>query len=65
MNAAPATDIPVEVRERADLINVNETEYQMIPELANSRLVAVTYGAKGAALLSYGAQIVFAYCPWC
>lgn len=57
VNAAPAMPVPAEVRDRADLIIVNETEYAFIPELAWHPFVAVTYGAKGSALVSEGVEI--------
>ena len=43
--------------ERADLIIVNETEYELLPELAGARTVAVTYGADGAALRRGGVEV--------
>jgi ribokinase len=57
VNAAPARPLPAEVVARADLVIVNETEYALLPELADARLVAVTYGADGAALLRDGVEI--------
>lgn len=60
VNAAPALTLPAEVADRADLIIVNESEYSELPQLREARLVAVTYGAKGSALLSHGEQIAFA-----
>lgn len=60
LNAAPAVPLPAELLDRADLIIVNETEYALIPELAQARLVAVTYGADGAALLQRGERIASA-----
>ena len=59
-NAAPALPLPAEVVDRADLIIVNEFEYSQLPQLKTARLVAVTYGAKGSALLRNGEQIAFA-----
>jgi ribokinase len=52
VNLAPAMTVPDAVLERADLIIVNETEAAWYGEaLHRARgLVAVTYGAKGAAL---------------
>ncbi len=52
VNLAPAMALPDAVLERADLIIVNETEAAWYGEaLHRARgLVAVTYGAKGAAL---------------
>ena len=60
VNAAPALPLPAEVVDRADLIIVNEFEYSQLPQLKTARLVAVTYGAKGSALLRNGEQIAFA-----
>ena len=48
LNAAPAAmDLPAEMLERCDLVIVNETEYELIPALADAKLVAVTYGKDG------------------
>jgi ribokinase len=58
VNAAPAQTLPPEVIERADLVIVNETEYVLLPALSAARLVAVTYGAAGAALVRDGVEIV-------
>ena len=50
LNAAPAQPLPAELVRRCDLVIVNETEYADMPELADARLVAVTYGQHGSAL---------------
>ena len=60
VNAAPALPLPAEVVDRADLIIVNEYEYSQLPQLKTAKLVAVTYGAEGSALLKNGEQIAFA-----
>ena len=60
INAAPALPLPAEVVDRADLIIVNETEYRLLPQLESAKLVAVTYGEHGSALLSHGRQVAFA-----
>ncbi|WP_166972943.1 ribokinase [Brevibacterium atlanticum] len=60
VNAAPALPLPAEVVDRADLIIVNETEYSLLPQLQEARLVAVTYGSRGSSLLTRGGQIAFA-----
>ncbi|UVI34991.1 PfkB family carbohydrate kinase [Brevibacterium spongiae] len=60
INAAPALALPAEAVDRADLIIVNETEYSHLPQLQDAKHVAVTYGARGSALLSRGEQIAFA-----
>lgn len=57
INAAPATPLPDAVVERADLIIVNETEFALLPQLADARLVAVTYGADGAAIRRNGTEV--------
>ncbi|ALE05367.1 ribokinase [Arthrobacter sp. ERGS1:01] len=56
VNAAPAQPLPAELIERCDLIIVNETEYAEMPELAEAKLVAVTYGGDGAALREHGRE---------
>lgn len=60
INAAPALPLPAEVVERADLIIVNETEYELLPQLQDATLVAITFGAKGSALYEHGRQLAFA-----
>ncbi len=57
LNAAPAMDLPAELLERCDLVIVNESEYQLIPALAEAKLVAVTYGKDGSALLERGLRV--------
>ncbi|MBT2596235.1 ribokinase [Arthrobacter sp. ISL-72] len=54
LNAAPAMDLPAELLERCDLVIVNETEYELIPALAEAKLVAVTYGKDGSAIFENG-----------
>lgn len=63
LNAAPARPLPPELVARADLIIVNETEYALMPECGDARLVAVTYGADGAALLVHGEEVARAASP--
>lgn len=60
LNAAPARSLPAELIERCDLIIVNESEYALIPELAEAALVAVTYGGEGSALYRRGERIAAA-----
>lgn len=60
LNAAPAMDLPDDVLERADLIIVNETEYELIPALRTARRVAVTYGGDGAELFESGVRVAAA-----
>lgn len=57
LNAAPAMDLPAELLERCDLVIVNETEYELIPALAEAKLVAVTYGKDGSAMLEHGRRV--------
>ncbi|MET3919953.1 sugar/nucleoside kinase (ribokinase family) [Arthrobacter sp. UYEF20] len=57
LNAAPAMDLPAELLERCDLVIVNETEYQLIPALAEAKLVAVTYGKDGSAMFEHGRRV--------
>jgi ribokinase len=58
VNAAPAVRLPAALVERVDLFIVNETEYELLPELSQARRVAVTYGSAGAALREYGVEIL-------
>ncbi|WP_026555023.1 ribokinase [Arthrobacter sp. 35W] len=57
LNAAPAMALPAELLERCDLVIVNETEYALIPALAEAKLVAVTYGGDGAAMFEHGVKV--------
>jgi ribokinase len=57
LNAAPAMDLPAELLERCDLVIVNETEYELIPALAEAKLVAVTYGKDGSAMFEHGRKV--------
>ncbi|KQR80067.1 ribokinase [Arthrobacter sp. Leaf337] len=57
LNAAPAMDLPAELLERCDLVIVNETEYELIPALAEAKLVAVTYGKDGSAMFERGRRV--------
>lgn len=54
INAAPAVELAQEVFDRADLVIVNETEYELIPALKDHPLVCVTYGSKGATMVVNG-----------
>lgn len=54
INAAPAQRLPDAVVAASDLIIVNETEYEALPELQRARCVAVTSGADGAAIYHAG-----------
>jgi ribokinase len=57
LNAAPAMDLPAELLERCDLVIVNESEYALIPALADAKLVAVTYGGDGSAMFEHGRKV--------
>lgn len=57
LNVAPAMDLPAELLEQCDLVIVNETEYQLIPALAEAKLVAVTYGKDGSAMFERGRKV--------
>ncbi|MET3810829.1 ribokinase [Arthrobacter sp. UYEF3] len=57
LNAAPAESLPDELVTRCDLVIVNETEFALLPELSNARLVAVTYGERGSAIYEYGTLV--------
>lgn len=63
VNAAPAHPLPVALLERVDLLIVNETEYALQPDADRARLVAVTYGADGAALFEHGVEVARAPSP--
>ncbi|WP_314216090.1 ribokinase [Pseudarthrobacter equi] len=57
LNAAPAMDLSAELLERCDLVIVNESEYALIPALAEAKLVAVTYGGDGSAMFEHGRKV--------
>jgi ribokinase len=66
INLAPARDVSNAMFSEADLIIVNETEADFYgPELLakSSGLIAITYGAKGAALFRRGEQLARALPP--
>ncbi|MET4145500.1 ribokinase [Arthrobacter sp. UYCo732] len=60
LNAAPAMDLPAELLERCDLVIVNESEFALIPALAEAKLVAVTYGKDGSAMFENGKKVAAA-----
>lgn len=60
VNAAPARELPAAVLGRADLVIVNETEFELMPALRSARRVAVTYGARGARLFEAGVEVAAA-----
>jgi ribokinase len=57
INAAPATTLPAEIIDRADLIIVNDSEAQQLPEVHRAELLAITHGAGGATLYREGVEI--------
>jgi len=57
VNAAPARPFSRRIRERADLLIVNEHEDAALPELREAPLVAITLGAEGAVLRRRGTVI--------
>jgi ribokinase len=61
LNAAPATPVPAEVLGRADLVVVNRYELDALAEMP--RVVALTLGAEGAAILEDGEEVVRATPP--
>ncbi|MCG8440215.1 MAG: ribokinase [Caulobacterales bacterium] len=66
VNLAPAAPVPGALLARADLLVVNETEaafYGEAPLRAAGGLLAVTYGARGAALFRDGTEIARAAPP--
>ncbi len=63
LNAAPARPVPPEVLRRADLVVVNSAEYAAMTGLDAAQAVAVTYGARGAALLRNGTEVATAAPP--
>lgn len=54
LNASPAQELPAALVARADVIVVNETEYDRMPALARARLVVRTEGAQGSTILREG-----------
>ncbi|WP_284988297.1 PfkB family carbohydrate kinase [Arthrobacter sp. efr-133-TYG-120] len=60
LNAAPAQALPAELLERCDLVIVNESEYELIPQLRSAKRVAVTYGAGGASMYTQGVKTAHA-----
>lgn len=57
LNASPAQRLPEEFLERADLIVVNETEFQSMPELSRAREVVETRGGDGVRIHHYGVLV--------
>lgn len=63
LNAAPAVPVPAAVTERADLIVVNEGEFEALDAAARRGRVVVTLGARGAVLLDGGSERAMAMPP--
>jgi ribokinase len=61
LNAAPSRPVPAETLRQADLVVVNRYELDALAEMP--RLVALTLGAEGAALLQRGQEIARAHPP--
>jgi ribokinase len=61
LNAAPARALPAEVVRAAELVIVNRYELEALPE--TPRLVALTLGEEGAALLEDGREVARARAP--
>lgn len=63
INASPSQPIPDELRDRCDLVIVNETEAEQMPELASAKVLVITYGSEGATLLRDGRKVASAPSP--
>lgn len=63
VNPSPVASMPDELVERADLIVVNEGEYEELPQLRSARRVVVTLGGRGAVLLEHGHTVASAHAP--
>ena len=61
LNAAPAQPVPATLVERADLVIANRYEAEALP--ADPRLLALTLGAEGAALVEHGDEVARAAAP--
>jgi ribokinase len=61
LNAAPSRAIPPRVVRAAELVVVNRYELDSLPEAP--RLLALTLGAEGAALIEGGAEVARAPAP--
>lgn len=57
LNASPAMNLPAELVARADVIIVNETEFDRMPEIAAARSVVRTEGARGATIFELGVAV--------
>lgn len=63
LNAAPAAPLPAQLRDRCDLIIVNDAEYATLDGLTEATAVAVTHGADGADLRERGRIVATATAP--
>lgn len=63
LNAAPARPVPDEVLRRADLVVVNQSEFEQIDNIGLARTIAITHGAKGAELRRDGKTVAEAAPP--
>jgi ribokinase len=61
LNAAPARTIPAEIVRKAELVVVNRYELDALPE--TPRLLALTLGEEGAALIESGEEVARAAAP--
>jgi ribokinase len=61
LNAAPARPLPAELVHAAELVIVNRYELEALP--ATPRLLALTLGEEGAALLEEGGEVARAAAP--
>lgn len=57
INASPSQPIPAELRDRCDLVIVNETEAEQMPELASAKVLVTTFGSEGASLSRHGRAV--------
>ena len=63
LNAAPSRPVPAAVLARADVVIVNRLEAEALGPTRAGALVAVTYGAHGAALFRDGVELAHAAPP--
>jgi ribokinase len=63
INASPAIGAAHSILERADLVIVNEHEFEQLPSLREAALVALTLGSAGARLLRHGDIVATAASP--
>ena len=63
LNAAPSRPVPAAVLRRADVVIVNRLEAEALGSTRPGALVAITYGAQGAALFRDGVELARANPP--